>query len=77
MALYYNQGTQNNGAKTAEVPVSIGVKTTEREINPTFEYDLYNGTLEVDGAIIDLEPIIATANDSDTILYSLMGKCKS
>ena len=59
------------------MPVSIGVKTTEREINPTFEYDLYNGTLEVDGAIIDLEPIIATANDSDTILYSLMGKCKS
>ena len=61
-------------ARTAEVPVNIGVKTTESERNPTFEYELYNGTLNVDGSISGLDPLIATANDNDTISYTLMGK---
>ena len=52
------------------------MKTTDREINPEFDYEVYNGTLEVDGTIIDLEPIVATANESDTIFYTLMGKCQ-
>ena len=52
------------------------MKTTDREINPEFDYEVYNGTLEVDGTIIDLEPIVATANESDTIFYTLMGKCR-
>ena len=68
------QATQSDGKKDAEVPVSIGVKTTDREINPEFENEEYNGNLDVNGEITDLGVIVATANDSDKIVYELMGK---
>ena len=42
---------------------------------PKFDYEMYNGTLEVDGSIVDLEDIIAIADETDTIIYTLMGKC--
>ena len=71
---FYIQATQSDGKKDAEVPVSIGVRTTDREINPEFDNDEYNGNLDVDGTITDLGVIVATANESDPIVYELMGK---